>query len=84
MIKILINNQKKFNKGPQTWSKNFKGARGKHQSPINIETKLAVYNNLLELGNKLDIQYDNKSCFQIKNTGHTFQVDGYQNNASSI
>lgn len=59
--------------GPQTWSRNFTGARGTHQSPINIETKTAVYNYKLMLENPLEIQYDEKSCFQIKNTGHTFQ-----------
>ena len=69
-------------KGPQTWSKIFEGARGKHQSPINIESSLAKYEPSLNTF-PLSISYDDDSCFQIKNTGHTFQVDGFQKNASS-
>lgn len=68
--------------GPQTWSEKFAGAAGKHQSPINIDTSLAKYDSGLSL-NPLKINYDNDSCFQIKNTGHTFQVDGFKMNKSS-
>lgn len=69
--------------GPQTWSKIFEGARGKHQSPINIESSLAKYEPSLNTF-PLSISYDDDSCFQIKNTGHTFQVDGFQKNASTV
>lgn len=69
-------------KGPQTWSKTFPGARGHHQSPINVETNSTRYDEKLAL-NPLVIDYDHHSCSQIRNTGHTFQVDGYKSNLSS-
>lgn len=69
--------------GPQTWEKAFVGARGKQQSPINIETAKAQYDESLN-DIPLIIDYDHHSCSQIKNTGHTFQVDGYQKNLSSM
>lgn len=68
--------------GPQTWQKNFVGARGRHQSPINIETNLAKYDPVL-IERPLLIDYDHHSCSQIKNTGYTFQVDSYTTNLSS-
>lgn len=68
--------------GPQTWQKNFAGARGKHQSPINIETRLCKYDREL-VERPLNVDYDHHSCSQIKNTGYTFQVDAYQSNLSS-
>jgi carbonic anhydrase len=58
----------KLNKGPQTWSKMYSGARGHHQSPINIETPLAIYDAKLNR-NPLVIDYDHHSCSQIRNTG---------------
>ncbi len=69
--------------GPQTWSKNFVGARGHHQSPINIETRQAVYSAELA-ARPLVVDYDHHSCAQVKNTGFTFQVDSYQTNLSSM
>ena len=69
-------------KGPQTWVKQFVSANGKHQSPININTKETVYDPRLN-HTPLIIDYDINCCSQIKNTGHTFQVDGYPNNSSS-
>lgn len=68
--------------GPQTWSKTFVGARGKNQSPINIETSLTKYDPNL-LMRPLVIDYDHHTCSQIKNTGHTFQVDAHKTNLSS-
>ena len=56
---------------------------GHYQSPINIETKKAIYDpNLAKY--PLKVNYNDQSCFQIKNTGHTFQVDGYANNKSGV
>lgn len=69
--------------GPQTWQKSFVGARGRHQSPINIETQLAVYDPSLA-AKPLVIDYDHHSCSQIKNTGFTFQVDSHPTNLSSM
>lgn len=71
-----------FIKGPQTWSQKYVGARGNHQSPINIETSQTKYDSDLN-EQPLRINYNDDSCFQIKNTGHTFQVDGFQKNQSS-
>jgi carbonic anhydrase len=68
--------------GPQAWDKTFEGARGKHQSPINIETAKAEYDESLN-SDPLVIDYDHHSCSQIKNNGHTFQLDGYVWNLSS-
>ena len=68
--------------GPQTWKKHFTDAKGQHQSPINIDTSQALFEPSL-LKNPFTIQYDDQSCIQIKNTGFTFQVDGYQENLSS-
>ena len=81
-IPNLFSNKKEWNYegecGPQTWE----NAGGKYQSPINIETKKAVFDeNLLE--NPLQINYDINSCYEIKNTGHTFQVDSVPNHNSS-
>ena len=67
--------------GPQTWPKYFSGAKGKHQSPINIETRTAVFADSL-LKSPLRIVYEAESCSQIKNTGHSFQVDGFPFNKS--
>ncbi len=68
--------------GPQTWSDYFPGARGKHQSPINIETNLTKFDEKL-LKTPLKFDFDLNSCTQIKNTGHTFQVDGHTKNITS-
>lgn len=69
--------------GPQTWPKNFVGARGRHQSPINIETDRCEYDSSL-IERPLTIDYDHHSCSQIKNTGYTFQVDSYTTNLSTV
>lgn len=65
-------------KGPQTWN----NANSKYQSPINIETSATVFDENL-VNNPLIINYDDKSCIRLKNTGHTFQVDGSPENNSS-
>jgi carbonic anhydrase len=69
--------------GPQTWSKSFSAAGGKHQSPVNIDTGLVKYDRNLN-ATPLQINYNDQSCLQIKNTGHTFQIDGIQNNLSTV
>ena len=56
---------------------------GKHQSPINIETSKAVFNSNL-LKRPLRIVYDINACSQIKNTGYTFQIDGYPRNHTRV
>ena len=71
------------NSGPQAWSKMYPNAKGMHQSPININTDSAVFDARL-LANSLCVNYQEDSCHQIKNTGHTFQVDACPNNKSSI
>jgi len=69
--------------GPQKWSLRNKHVYGNHQSPINIETNKAVFDEDL-LKHPLTISYEINSCSEIKNTGYTFQVDAYKNNQSSI
>jgi carbonic anhydrase len=69
-------------KGPQT-SKNPTEKLGHYQSPINIETKDVVFDPKLTQF-PLKINYDNQTCFQLKNTGYTFQVDGFTDNLSGI
>lgn len=71
------------NSGPQAWSKMYPNAKGMHQSPININTDSAVFDARL-LANSLCVNYQEDSCHQIKNTGHTFQVDACPNNKSTI
>jgi carbonic anhydrase len=70
------------NKGPSTWGRFCKEANGKHQSPIDIDTKNTVYDP--ELANKpLRFNYS-KDCFTVlKNSGHSFTVSGADGAASS-
>lgn len=60
----------------------YPNAKGLYQSPINIKTDSAVFDARL-LANPLCVNYLEDSCQQIKNTGHTFQVDACPNNKSS-
>ena len=71
------------NQGPQTWPSKFPNAKGMYQSPINIQTDSCVFDARLET-HPLCINYSNNSCFQIKNTGHTFQVDAQNKNSSIV
>ena len=66
-------------KGPQ--AKNPTENLGHSQSPINIETKDAVFDPKLAQF-PLKVNYDDKACSQIKNTGYTFQVDAFTDNLS--
>ena len=49
-----------------------------HQSPINIDTKAAIYDSSLVFRPFL-MRYDLDCCSMLRNTGHTFQVDSYPN-----
>lgn len=69
--------------GPQNWSKNYPSAKGLHQSPINIHTDSAVFDARLQI-HPLVVNYYEDSCRQIKNTGHTFQVDASTDNRSNV
>ena len=55
----------------------------KNQSPINIETKLTVYDEKLNQ-NPLMIYYDMDCCSKLKNTGHTFQVDTFPDHNTGL
>jgi carbonic anhydrase len=68
--------------GPQTWGKEFRGARGNHQSPINIDTDATKFDDSL-VSNPLKLSIEPNSTTQIKNTGHTFQVDADSQNQTS-
>ena len=70
--------------GPQTWQRDYSAAGGKYQSPVDIQTDVAVYDAALSTEQRpLLVDYDAHSCSHIKNTGHTFQVDGFADNNSS-
>ncbi len=65
------------------WKNYYEKAKGKHQSPINIITKDTIINEKFQLENPLLIDYDVTCCFDIKNNGHTFQVDCCQLSTAS-
>jgi hypothetical protein len=70
----------KHNEGPSYWIENY--PVGNHQSPINIETKNAVYDS--NLANKpLKLNFDKKCFTKIENTGTSFQVSGSDKAISS-
>jgi hypothetical protein len=60
--------------GPTKWRKNYPKANGNHQSPINIKTKIAVYDENLIKTKSLMINYDPLCCEELSNNGHTFQI----------
>lgn len=68
-------------KGPSNWHKEFPLAAAKHQSPINIDTSAAVFNEELTKV-PLDISYDSLDLSSIQNNGHTFQITGKLNESS--
>lgn len=47
---------------------------GKHQSPINIKTDIACFDQNL-LTKPLWINYDDDCCDELLNTGGTFQIN---------
>lgn len=59
--------------GPSEWGKRYPRAFGKHQSPIDIDTGAALFNEKL-LEQPLEFSFA-KDCFhELKNTGHSFNV----------
>lgn len=65
------------------WESMYPNANGNHQSPINIDTKLAVQDSQLS-HNPLLVWYDNDCFTNIENTGHSFNVSGAANNSSKV
>lgn len=66
--------------GPAKWAENFPIANGRRQSPINIVPSAASYDKGLK---PLKLQYDPKTCLEILNNGHSFQVTFIDDNDSS-
>lgn len=60
--------------GPSNWNQKYPAADGIHQSPVNIQTNIACYDDKL-LDMPLSINYSNNCCDEIVNNGHTFQVN---------
>ncbi|XDV47794.1 hypothetical protein PO909_017350, partial [Leuciscus waleckii] len=67
--------------GPQKWCKDFPIANGPRQSPIDIQTKGASYDDKLK---PLNLKYDPSTSLDILNNGHSFQVTFADDNDSSI
>ena len=60
--------------GPNEWGKRYpKALNGKHQSPIDIATGSAMYNEKL-VQTPLEFTYDADCFHELKNTGHSFNV----------
>jgi len=67
-------------KGPSYWEENY--SVGNHQSPIDIQTKMAEFDPIL-VNKPLELNF-NKECFhKIENTGHSFKVSGSEGAISS-
>ncbi|XP_013860877.1 carbonic anhydrase 1 [Austrofundulus limnaeus] len=66
--------------GPAKWADKFPIANGRRQSPINIVPSAASYDKGLK---PLKLQYDPKTCLEILNNGHSFQVTFVDDNDSS-
>lgn len=66
--------------GPEHWHKDFPIAKGKRQSPVDIDTKAAVHDPALK---PLHISYEQATSKRILNNGHSFNVeyDDTQNKA---
>lgn len=62
----------------QSWLNSVESGKSK-QSPINIDSSIAVYKKYLG-DNKIVLNYDNKCFEEIKNNGHTFVVSGSTKN----
>jgi carbonic anhydrase len=58
--------------GPEKWHEIFDGAKGKHQSPINIDETKAIFSSSLT---EPIIEYEDEFCETIHNNGFTFQLD---------
>lgn len=62
------------------WLKRFPDAKKSHQSPINILTSSAVYDEELSKS-PVQIKYEISAFAQITNNGHTFVVSGSSQNS---
>lgn len=58
--------------GPEHWFKDFPIAKGKRQSPVDIDTKAAVHDPSLQ---PLRISYEQATSRRILNNGHAFNVE---------
>lgn len=58
--------------GPEHWHKNFPIAKGKRQSPVEIDTKAAVHDPSLK---PLSVSYAQATSRRIVNNGHAFNVE---------
>lgn len=57
------------------WGKLYPDAKGIHQSPINILSNIAIYDDLLDQ-NPIVLNYEQKCFKELKNNGHTFVISG--------
>ena len=58
-------------------------ANGKHQSPINILTDIAIFDD--ELIKPILIEnYEKHCCDELMNNGHTFQINCHHGSKNSI
>ena len=70
-------------KGPAKWSKFAQCADGKNQSPIDIKSETAVFDQTL-LNRPLQIEYKTDAFKVLKNSGHSFQINGNSSNSSLL
>lgn len=61
-----------LNLGPEHWYKDFPIAKGKRQSPIDIDTKAALHDPELK---PLCVSYEGATSRRIINNGHAFNVE---------
>ncbi|XP_067290884.1 carbonic anhydrase 2 [Pseudorasbora parva] len=66
--------------GPHKWCETFPIANGSRQSPIDIQTSGASYDEKLK---PLTLQYQPSTSLDIVNSGHSFQVNFADDNDSS-
>ena len=63
------------------WSRHYPLAKGKNQSPIDLRSSLAVYDEHMA-NNPIQLSYDVDSFRYAKNNGHTIMITGNSLNAS--
>ncbi|CAF0750847.1 unnamed protein product [Brachionus calyciflorus] len=68
---------------PSNWCAKYPHASGTAQSPIDIQTNDAVYNEDL-VKNPLTFSYDQDNFLTILNTGSSFKISGSENANSSV
>ncbi len=66
--------------GPAHWITKF--PVGNHQSPIDIQTKNAIFDQNL-VNNPLKLHFTKECFIKLENTGHSFKVSGCENAYSS-